>query len=83
MNEYSRIRISQTAHRTDCLRNEMMKLQSALKRIGENWNDVVAQGVQTTHINQIVSTCNSINSVLVGISASVDSDLARLKELEK
>lgn len=81
MNNYRRIRISQAAYRADWLRDEMMKLQSALKRVGENWNDTVAQGVQTTYVNQIVATCNSINSVIVGLTSSLEVDLARIKEL--
>lgn len=80
---YNRIRKSQVAHRTDYLRPEMEKLQRAVKRVGENWNDVVAQGIQTTHINMIVGACNSINAELIGLATTLEADLARLDELSR
>lgn len=83
MQEYRRIRKSQTAYRVDNLRPEMEKLQRAVKRVGENWNDVVAQGIQTTQVNMIVSSCNSVNSVLMGLATNLNSDLVRLEELVK
>lgn len=83
MQEYNRIRKSQTAYRTDNLRPEMEKLQRIIKRVGENWNDVVAQGIQTTQVNMIVSSCNSVNSVLMGLATNLNSDLIRLEELVK
>lgn len=69
------------ARYTDLLRPEMEKLQNAIKRVGENWNDVVAQGVQTTHVNTVVASCNNINTNLLDISTSIESDLRQLKEL--
>ncbi len=83
MQEYSRIRKSQVAHRTDALRPEMEKLQNAIRRVGENWNDVVAQGIQTTKINMVISACNSINSLLIEMGASLNADLARIEELSE
>lgn len=83
MQEYRRIRKSQTAYRVDNLRPVMEKLQRAVKRVGENWNDVVAQGIQTTQVNMIVSSCNSANSVLIGLATNLNSDLIRLEELVK
>lgn len=78
---YTRIRRSQTACRTDRLRPEMEKLQSAIKRVSENWNDVVAQGIQTGKINIIVGTCNSVNSEMVSLSTNIEADLSRLEDL--
>lgn len=83
MQEYSRIRISAVAHRTDALRPEMEKLQRAIKRVGENWNDVVAKGIQTAQINMIISGCNSINSLLTEMGANLNSDIERLEELSR
>ena len=83
MQEYTRIRKSQVAYRADNLRPEMEKLQRIIKRVGENWNDVVAQGIQTTQVNMIVSSCNSVNSVLMGLATNLNSDLMRLEELVK
>lgn len=83
MQEYTRIRKSQTAYRADNLRPEMEKLQRIIKRVGENWNDIVAQGIQTTQVNMIVSSCNSVNSVLMGLATNLNSDLMRLEELVK
>lgn len=80
---YNRIRSSQVARQTDRLRPEMEKLQSAVKRVSENWNDVVAQGIQTTHINMVIGACNTINSELRGLSTSLESDLSRLEELSR
>lgn len=80
---YTRIRVSQVARQTDRLRPEMEKLQSAIKRVSENWNDVVSQGIQTGHINMIIGSCNSINSELRGLSTSIESDLSRLEELSR
>ena len=83
MQYYRHIRKSQVALNTDNLRPEMEKLQNYIKRLGENWNDAVAQGVQTVHINNIVQLCNSINSVLIGLSSQLETDLSRIDELEK
>ena len=80
---YTRIRTSQVARHTDRLRPEMEKLQAAIKRVSENSNDVVAQGIQTGHINMVIGACNTINSELVGLSTSLESDLSRLEELSR
>ena len=80
---YNRIRSSQVARHTDRLRPEMEKLQSAIKRVSENWNDVVAQGIQTGHINMIIGACNNINSELLGLSTSLEADLSRLEDLSR
>ncbi len=68
------------ASRTDRLRPEMEKLQGAIKRVGENWNDVVAQGIQTAHVNMLVSACNNINTTLLSLSTNIESDLNSLEE---
>lgn len=80
---YTRIRTSAVARHTDRLRPEMEKLQNAIKRVSENWNDVVAQGIQTGHINMIVGACNSLNSELVGLATNLESDLSRIEELSR
>lgn len=80
---YTRMRKSQVATHTDHLKSEMEKLQQAIKRVSENWNDVVAQGIQTSYINSIISACNSVNSTLTTLSIELDSDLTRLEELSK
>ena len=80
---YTRIRTSQVARHTDRLRPEMEKLQNAIKRVSENWNDVVAQGIQTGQINMITSACNAVNSQLLGLSTTLESDLSRLEELSR
>ena len=80
---YTRIRTSEVARHTDRIRTEMEKLQIAIKRVGENWNDVVAQGIQTTHVNLVIGACNEINSELLALSTSLEADLSRLKELSK
>lgn len=84
MNEtYTRIRKSAVAFRGDQLRPEMEKLQRAIRRVGENWNDAVAQGVQTTRVNMVISACNSINTMLTEMGANLNADLERLEELSK
>ena len=80
---YTRIRTSEVARHTDRIRTEMEKLQIAIKRVGENWNDVVSQGIQTTHVNLVIGACNEINSELLALSTSLEADLSRLKELSK
>lgn len=80
---YTRIRSSQVARHTDRLRPEMEKLQNAIKRVSENWNDVVAQGIQIGQINMIVGACNTINAELISLSTSLESDLSRLEELSR
>lgn len=80
---YRRIRQSQVARHTDCLRPEMEKLQNAIKRVSENWNDVVAQGIKTGQVNMIVGACNTINSEMVSLSTNIETDLSRLEELAK
>ena len=82
-NNYSRIRKSAVAHRADYLRPEMEKLQRAIRRVGENWNDAVAQGVQTNRVNMVISACNSINTMLTEMGANLNADLVRLEELYK
>ena len=72
---------SNVAYKTESLRNEMVKLQVAIKRVGENWNDAVSYGIQSQHINNIVSTCNGINSVIVGLATQIEADFAKLEEL--
>lgn len=79
---YRRIRKSETARQTDTLRDEMQKLQQAIKRVSENWNDTVAQGIQTGHINNIVAACNAINGTLMNLGLQIETDLTRLEELE-
>lgn len=79
---YRRIRKSDVARQMDILRDEMQKLQQAIKRVSENWNDAVAQGIQTGHINNIVSSCNSINGTLMNLGLQIETDLTRLEELE-
>lgn len=80
---YTPIRDSQLARYTDHLRLQMENLADAVKRINEGWNDVVAQGVQANQVNQIVSACNAINSMLVTFSTQIDSYLEELKDHEK
>ena len=79
---YRRIRKSDVARQMDILREEMQKLQQAIKRVSENWNDAVAQGIQTGHINNIVSSCNSINGTLMNLGLQIETDLIRLEELD-
>ena len=78
---YTRIRTSAVARSADHLRQQMENLQNAIKRVSENWNDVVAQGIQSGQINMIIGACNAFNSEAVGISTSLESDLSRLEEL--
>lgn len=82
-NTYTRIRKSAVAFRADQLRPEMEKLQRAIRRVGENWNDAVAQGVQTTRVNMVISACNSINTMLTEMGTNLNADLERLEELCK
>ena len=62
--------------------SEMGKLQNALKRVSENWNDVVAQGIQTMQVNQVISSCNSLNSIMSGSVSEINADMSRLEELQ-
>lgn len=80
---YQRIRQSQVAQKTDKLLPEMEKLQNAIKRVSANWNDVVAQGVQTMHVNLIVSACNSTNATMTAMSNDIEMCIERLEELER
>lgn len=80
---YTRIRTSAVAQYADQLRPQMEKLQSAIKRVSENWNDVVAQGIQSGQINMIIGACNAFNSEVVGMSTSLESDLSKLEELSR
>ena len=67
----------------DGLKDGMGKLQNAIKRVSENWNDVVAQGIQTAHINMIISTCNSFNGEMGALGFQIDGDLEQLDELAR
>ena len=80
---YENIRKSEVTRQMDILKDEMQKLQQAIKRVSENWNDAVAQGIQAGHINNIIASCNSINGTLMGLGVQIEGDLTRLEELEK
>ena len=80
---YSRTRRSQTARYSDLLRPEMEKLQRAIKRVSENWNDTVAQGIQTGNVNMIIGACNTFNAETLALSTTIEADLDRLEELSR
>ena len=62
--------------------SEMGKLHQAVKRVSENWNDVVAHGVQTMQVNQVISACNSLNSIMSADIAEINAGMSRLEELQ-
>jgi flagellar biosynthesis chaperone FliJ len=80
---YNRPKLSMIAKQNENLYQKMLQLQNAIKRVSDNWNDAVSQGIQSSHIQSIISLCNSFNSTVAGASSSVEADLQQLKDLEE
>lgn len=64
------------------LYSSMQILQNAVTKVSQSWDDVVSQAINANHVNNVIQVCNEINHQVASSCERINSDIARLQELE-